>query len=267
MGRIYAFAPALAPITKDAVPVPPSALPENAGLAWRGEQAWPRAQLTDRQAKLLLAAGNRCGRPNADVLRKRLAVAAGAPVESWQFDFPAHFTDQEAALYEEPFARLAGGWRNPHANPDLRRALARLSRYLAMPADAEAPDWLWVEEDLLPDASLVVVAREDDFTHGVLASAVFAAWYAALRAVMPAEAIVASFPFPRPPATPLGALTKEQEEQRHAVARAARAGNPEQLDDAVARAYGWPTDLGDVELAEALVGLHDSRPHLPFPSS
>lgn len=249
------------------MPVPPSVLPENAGLAWCGEKSWPPARLTDRQAKQLLATVNSCGRPNADVLRKRLAVVAEAPAESWQIDFPPHFTDQEAALYEAPFARLGGPWRNPHLNPDLRRALARLSRYLVMPADAEAPDWLWVEEDLLPDVSLVVVAREDDFTHGVLASVVFSAWHAAHRAAMSADAVVASFPFPWPPATPLGALTREQEEQRHAVARAARAGNAVELDEAVARAYGWATDLGDEDLVQALGQLHESRSRSPSSSS
>jgi hypothetical protein len=234
-------------------------LPENAGLAFRGEIAWPAAQLTDRQAKQLAAAPNNCGRPNSDALRKRLAVVRSAPAESWQVDFPAHFTDQEAALYETPFALLAGSWRNPHANPDLRRALARLSRYLAMPADAESPDWLWVEDELLPDASLVVVAREDDFTHGILSSAAFAAWYAAHRATMTPEQLIESFPFPWPLTTTLNALTASQEESRHAVARAIRAGNADQLNEAVARAYGWATDLGTDELLQNVTALHRSR--------
>ena len=235
-------------------------LAENTGLAFVGEAAWPPAQLTERQAKQLLTATNRCGRPNADVLRKRLAVVDGAPVESWQIDFPAHFTDQEAALYEQPFARLAGVGRNPHANAGLRRALARLTRYLAMPADAETPDWIWVEDELLPDASLVVVAREDDFAHGVLSSSAFAAWYAAHRPASLAERIVGAFPFPWSPATPLSALTKEQEEQRHAVVRAARADNTEALDAAVARTYGWSSDLAAAELAQSLARLSESRP-------
>ena len=239
--------------------VPSFALPENAGLAFRGETAWPAAQLTDRQAQQLAAATNRCGRPNSDVLRKRLAVVSGAPAESWQVDFPAHFTDQEAALYEQPFARLAGTWRNPHADPELRRALARLSRYLAMPADADVPDWIWVEDELLPDASLVVVAREDDFTHGILASAAFAAWHQAHRTALPADRIVESFPFPWAPATGLNALTVAQEESRHAVARAIRAGNIDQLNTAVARAYGWPVDLGASELLESVTALRRDR--------
>lgn len=206
----------------------------------------------------MAATPNRCGRPNHDVLRQRLAWVAGQSRATWQIDFPAHYTDQEAALYELPFAQLAGTWRNPHVAPDLRRALARLSRYLAMPA-AHLPDWVWVEDELLPDASLVVVAREDDFTHGVLFSSAFTSWFNAARRALPLERIVESFPFPWPPATTLNALTAAQEESRHAVARAARAGNGEHLNAAVAKAYGWATDLSETEQLEKLQALHGSR--------
>jgi hypothetical protein len=239
----------------------PKSLVENAGLVFAGEHAWPLAQLGDGQAEKLAAAANRCGRPNSDVLRRRLAVVDGAPVESWQIDFPTHFTGQEAALYEQPFARLsdAGPWQNPHANPDLRRALARLTRYLAMPVDAETPDWVWVEDELLPDASLVVVAREDDFTHGILSSAAFAAWHTAYCPVMPPNRLVESFPFPWALSAGLNALTAAQEESRHAVARAIRTGNVDALNEAVARAYSWPVELAGAELVERISILHQKR--------
>jgi hypothetical protein len=266
MGGFYAFAPDGAQTSKDGVPALPEALPENAGIAYHGEAAWPSAQLTAREAKQLAAATNACGRPNSDVLRQRLAVAQGDPVRGWQIDFPEHFTDQETALYERPFAHLGGAWRNPHANPELRRAIARISRYLAMPADADPPDWMWVEEDLLPDASLVVVARDDDFAHGLLSSRAFVGWYGAHRATTPADRIVASFPFPWPPGTTLNALTAAQEDSRHAIARAIRADNHESLNEAVARAYGWPVDLGDDELLTSVKALHTARLH-PTPSS
>lgn len=239
----------------------PSPLPENTGLAFLGEAAWVPALLTDREAKKLLAAPNACGRPNADVLCRRLAVVDGEPVEGWQIDFPAHFTAQEAALYEQPFARLQnhtdGAWLSPHTQPDLRRALARVSRWLALPVDADLPDWRWIEDDLLPDASLLVVARDDDFTHGVLASPVFALWWSKHRP-HPVPS-VASFPFPWPPGTPLSALSKMQEEHRHALARAARSGNVEQLDSAVSAAYAWPTDLDDHARLDRLLALHRQR--------
>lgn len=239
--------------------IPPAALPENADLAFAGERLWAPAQLTERQARQLLAAANACGRPNADVLRRRLAVIDGAPAESWQIDFPSHFTAQEAALYEQPFARLAGNWRNPHAKAELRRALARCSRYLAMPAHAEEPDWLWVEEELLPDASLVVVTRDDDFTQGVLASQVFAAWYAGHRQAMPADQIVASFPFPWPPALLLSQLNRAQQELRSDITRAARSGDRGRLDSAVLAAYGWPAELEDHEIVSRLSDLNRQR--------
>lgn len=240
----------------------PTFLPENTGLAFPGETAWPAAALTDRQAEALIAAPNRCGRPNADVLRRRLAVVEGDPVESWQIDFPGHFSQQEAALYEAPFAHLqrrAADWKNPHAQPAMRRALARVSRCLAMPVDAELPDWLWLEEELIPDASLVVVAREDDFTHGILSSDPFAAWHRAHVATLPADQLVASFPFPWPPATGLSGLSAAQEESRHAVARAIRSGNRDALHEAVCRAYGWSLDLDESELRAKLLALNCSR--------
>jgi hypothetical protein len=240
----------------------PRFLPENTGLAFRGETAWPAAALTDRQAEAFLASANRCGRPNADVLRRRLAVAEGDPVESWQIDFPEHFSRQEAALYEAPFDHLqrhASDWKNPHAQPALRRALARISRCLAMPVDAEIPDWLWIEEELIPDASLVVVARDDDFTHGILASDTFAAWHRAHLATLPIDQLAGSFPFPWPPATGLSELSAAQEESRYAVARAIRAGNRDTLHEAVCRAYGWSLDLDESELRAKLLALHRSR--------
>ncbi|MEN9402402.1 MAG: hypothetical protein RL091_1105 [Verrucomicrobiota bacterium] len=241
----------------------PSPLPENTGLAFLGEAAWPAALLTERAAEKLLATANRCGRPNADVLRRRLAVLDGEPVEQWQIDFPTHFTSQEAALYEQPFAMLqqrgAGALPAPGANPELRRALARLTRYLALPAAATTPDWRWIEDDLLPDATLLVVARDDDFTHGVLSSRAFGLWWHAHCAQLGPVATVAAFPFPWPPATALSVLTKAQEEQRHAIARAARSGNEEQLNSAVSAAYGWATESDVSELLGNLTALNGRR--------
>jgi hypothetical protein len=241
----------------------PRPLAENAGLAFTGEAAWMPAQLSEREARRILGLANACGRPNADVLRRRLAVVDGTPVESWSIDFPEHFTMQEAALYEEPFALLCRHYAqvgiSPHLNPALRRALARVSRWLAMPADADAPDWRWIEDEVLPDASLIAVARDDDYTHGVLASPAFALWHAAHRLLLPPEEVVASFPFPWPPSRPLGSLDKLQEEQRHAIARAARAGEPEALHAAVLAAYGWPPDQPAGALLTRLTVLHQTR--------
>lgn len=241
----------------------PKALLENADLAYTGEKAWSPALLTEREAAGLLTALNPCGRPNADVLRRRLAVVNHEPVVTWQVDFPDHFTPQEATLYAAPFARLqarAAAWRNPHRQPALRRALARVSRWLALPVAAETPDWRWIEDELLPDATLLVVARDDDFAQGILSSAVFAPWWASHRA-QPVFAI-ASFPFPWPPGTLLSALSKAQEECRHDIARSTRTGNSASLNAAVLAAYGWPSELAAVELLGRLTALNQHRSEL-----
>ncbi|HWA26446.1 MAG TPA: hypothetical protein VG734_12370 [Lacunisphaera sp.] len=241
-----------------------NSLPENVGLAFLGEEAWPPVMLQARQAEKLAAACNACGRPNSDVLRRRLGVVDGEPAESWQIDFPAHFTPQEASLYELPSAWIRervrdNAWLNPKAKPDLRRALARVSRFLALPADAAVPDWRWIADDLLPDASLVVVARDEDFIHGVLGSGLFSVWWRAGRTRIGPVQRVESFPFPWPPATPLSALTSNQEEQRHAIARAVRAGEVERLNDVVLAAYGWTSGLTDRELLKKLTELNRAR--------
>jgi len=253
----------------------PSLLAENIGLAFIGEKPWPPAQLTARQAKSFEAARNPSGRPNSDVIRHLVGFDSGHLQETIQVDFPPHFTEQEAALYLKPFSLLRAepstvganllatpqitGWLNPHAQPDLRTALARLDRYLATPLAAENPSWDWIDSQRPPDATLLVIARDDDFTHGLLQSRVFAAWWHAwARQLSPTE-IVEAFPFPWPPVTLLSALTRTQEEHRLAVARSARTGEQDSLDGAVASAYGWPGDLADEELVANLTTLNRQR--------
>lgn len=249
-------------------PPAPRALPENHGLFFLAERVTPAAAIPPKMAERMLAARNPTGKSNADVLR-RLATAADArrPREHWVIDFPPEMDGREAALYEQPFHQLYRTaphhrdrwWVNPHADLRLRTAIARCERYLATPVGADQPVFLWCESSLLPDETLVVVARDDDFTHGILQSRSFAAWWGKHHSRRTPTRALDSFPFPWPPATGLSALTARQEEQRHAVARAARSGDPAQLNAAVAAAYGWPADLSDDELLARLGDLNRSR--------
>ena len=245
----------------------PLPLCENAGLVFLGETAWAPAILTPALAKSLAAARNPTGRPNHDVLRTFVGHDGGRLRQHSQIDFPAHYREQEAALHERPFARLrknvgaqsGSWWINPHAQPALRHALARLDRFLATPVKADPPAWTWIESEHLPDASLLAVARDDDFTHAVLQSAAFTAWWQAHRRSLPPVQIVESFPFPWPPATSLGSLTKTQQDIRSQAARAAIAGDTGQIDSAVAAAYGWPGNRDEREILQALGELHRLR--------
>jgi len=238
-------------------------LPENEGLAFIGETPWPPAQVSTSEAQSLLKARNPTGRPNADVLRQLVGCHAGQLTEQFQVDFPHHFSAQEAALYLKPFEKLStartASWLNPNAKPGLRTAVARLERYLATPFAAETPSWDWIDSHLLPDNSLLVIARDDDFTHGVLQSRLFQAWWQHWFALRPTPEIVMSFPFPWPPATLLSALTRTQEEHRLAIARAIRAGTQPSLDAAVTASYSWSDELSHEDAIAELSALHRRR--------
>jgi hypothetical protein len=246
----------------------PRRLPENAGMVFLGERVALTASIPPKMAERMLGTRNPHGKPNADVLRQLVTAAdPRRPALHWQIDFPREMGEREASLYEHPFhhlhraARPSGPhwWVNPHADARLRAALARRERYLATPLGADPPAFRWFESSILPDETLVAVARDDDFTHGVLQSRPCARWWAAFHSRRTPTLALESFPFPWPPATGLGALTAAQEEQRHAVARAARGADAGPLDAAVAAAYGWPAGLADDDLLERLGGLNRAR--------
>lgn len=236
-------------------------LAENLPFAFRGEEIERARILEAPAARRLLAARNPTGKPNADVLREFIGLAPdGDEVRRWALDFPAEMTPAEARLYVSPFA-LCEKTRVPLVSagrqPDLRNALARVERFLAAPAAEPDPDFAWIEGELLPDASLVVWARDDDFSAALLASRAFALWAAAAGDL---PAALRSFPFPWPPGTPLSSLSREQEESRFDLSRAARSEDLEAIEAVSARAYGAPGECTDAEWLGRLRALHATRP-------
>ena len=249
----------------------PRPLVENAHLAYLGERMNPAFGVTEKVAAQMLLLGNPHGKPNANVLRE----IAAAPnfrrtARGWQIDFPGDMSEEEAFLYQAPFHQLArsihhktpGWWTNPSANIELRANLTRRERYLASPIDGAKPEFAWLDANLLPDSSLVVIARDDDFTHGLLLSRAFAHWWTIIHSRRTPTLAFESFPFPWPPRTALNALTAAQEEQRHALACAARSAGTDKLETAVAAAYGWPAEQTDAELLARLIALTTARERL-----
>ncbi|HEY4301604.1 MAG TPA: hypothetical protein VGM73_12060 [Candidatus Didemnitutus sp.] len=244
------------------------ALPENSQLAFVGEDAWPPAVITERQAEMFRAAANPTGRANSDVLLGFLRLERGQFATRWQIDFSPHLTEQEASVYQAPFKHLTkklgadlgkSGLVNPGAKPSLRSGLARLDRFLVARHDEAAPRWIWIDAGWLPDASLVAVARDDDFSHGVLQSRAFLAWWSAVAPEAGAAAAIESFPFPWPVRTAYGALTGIQQDMRFEIARAARNSDRERLDAMVGTAYGFPPQIDDPELLLRLQRLNRRR--------
>jgi type II restriction/modification system DNA methylase subunit YeeA len=135
------------------------------------------------------------GRPNNDVLRpiaNGIDILRRAP-ERWIVDFPSDFREQDAALYEKPFQwflekvknqrqgkRERGAslrwWIMQRPRIDMRRALDGLSRFLATPRNGRHRVFVWLPEVILPDCQLVVAARDDDTTFGILQSSFHSLW-------------------------------------------------------------------------------------------
>ena len=178
----------------------------------------------------------------------------------------------------------------------MRAALAKRDRYIATTTISKHRVFAWLPPETLPDHQLIVFARDDDWFFGVLHSRFHQVW--ALRMGTQLEdrprytptTCFETFPFPWPPATPLGKLTRTQEDQRTAIAQAARTLDAQRnewlgdradkkrtltalynarpawlvnahaaLDDAIAAAYGWPAGLSDDEMLARLLALNQER--------
>jgi len=292
-------------------------LPENRGLAFRGDEKRGAFEIPEIRAHWFLAGGNPHGKPNSDVIRP-WAGAAGllrAAQCRWIIDFPPGMDEREAVLYARPFAyvrrhvkrgrsgRRRAWWVHGSPQAGMRMALAKRDRYVATPARARHRIFVWLPPETLPDHGLIVFARDDDWFFGILHSR-FHHWWALRVGTQLREkesrfrytpaTCFETFPFPWPPTTPLGKLTRAQEDQRVAIAQAARVLDAQRnewlgeradkrhtltvlynarpawlvdahaaLDDAVAAAYGWPADLSDGPIIARLLALNQERSSRP----
>lgn len=172
----------------------------------------------------------------------------------------------------------------------MRRALQGLHRYLATPRLTKHRLFVWLDEQILPDSQVIAIARDDDYSLGVLHSRVHEVWALAMGTQLETRprytptSTFETFPFPRP-----------NDAQRDAIAEAAvrlvwlRDGwlNPlgldpvelakrtltnlynerptwldhahSALDAPVLAAYGWPVDLPDEEVLARLLALNLER--------
>jgi type II restriction/modification system DNA methylase subunit YeeA len=288
-------------------------LAENLGIAFQGDTPGGAFDLTPDIARVMLAQPNPDGRHNRDVVRPWINAAdvTGRPRGSFVVDFGPVRTREDAALYEAPFehvrrevepfrrasrraAYAERWWLHMEPRPGLRSALARLDRFIVTPITAKYHVFVWVSRPTLPSVSLVAIARDDDYTLGVLQSRVHTTWARRMGTQLETRprytptTCFETFPFPRP-----------TDEQRAAIAAAAasldrlRQGwlNPPdrsydltdrelarrtltnlynqhpawlqdahaRLDAAVLDAYGWPHDIDDVQLLARLLALNLAR--------
>lgn len=111
--------------------------------------------------------------------------------------FIVNFTGRDenaAAMFEKPFAAIANvrlnrqhtarfnnftkypWWQFGWARPDMFTALKGLSRYISIPRVSKHYLCVWTHAAVTPGDALVVVARDDDTTIGVLQSRIHEVW-------------------------------------------------------------------------------------------
>jgi hypothetical protein len=282
---------------------------ENLGIAFIGDSKGGPFEIDADTAQAMLASPNPDARSNATVVRRWAngLDVGGRPRSMWIIDFGGERDQQAAALFEAPFeyvrARVrprrvaedsrttrSEWWLHERPRPELRAATRGLARIAVTIRHSKHRLWAWVPAATLPDSALVAIARDDDYTFGVLHSRPHELWALALGTQLETRprytptTCFETFPFPRP-----------TDEQREAIAAAARelvrlrdgwldppgldpaalavrtltnlynqrptwlANAHDALDVAVLAAYGWPFDLANPEILERLLALNLER--------
>lgn len=172
------------------------------------------------------------GQPNSAVLKPYWNGddLTSRPRDMWFIDLPRGLGEADAALFEAPFAHLAGapydpddpgagslqlvrkGARDRHAQsrwwepywprPEMRRQIESLGRYLVTPETAEYRLFVWLRLPVLPDKNLIVIATESDTIFGILHSHFHEKWSLAIgssledRPRYTSSTTFETFPFP-----------------------------------------------------------------------
>jgi type II restriction/modification system DNA methylase subunit YeeA len=170
------------------------ALAENACAAFQGITKGGAFDVPGALARQWLSLPNPNGRPNADVVRpwRNGMDVTQRPGDKWIVDF-AEYSQTAAMLFETPFVHVLTlvkperdtnaersirekFWLFKRSAADMKREVARLPRFIATPEVAKHRVFVWLPAAVVADKNLVVVARPDDATFGILQSRFHALW-------------------------------------------------------------------------------------------
>ena len=171
-------------------------LSENAGVVFTGDTKGGSFDVQgDLAREWLCLPANPNGRTNADVLRPWMngMDLTRRSAGKWIVDFGWTMSEGDAALYEEPFrwvqehirpmreqnrrkAYREYWWRHVEPRQGMWRALASRSRYIATAQVSKHRLFVWSDVRICPDQQLIIVARDDDTTFGILHSRFHEIW-------------------------------------------------------------------------------------------
>lgn len=224
-------------------------LSQNRRVAFNGIQKTGPFELEGATARAMLAEPiNPNGAPNGSVVRpwwNGLDVARRAR-DMWIVDFGLDEDESKVAMFAKPYAHVATvvkptrvGKREARTNrcwwlfqwprPVMRAALAPLERFIVSPEVSKHRVFAWAPRAVCADKNLIVIARDDDTTFGILHSRFHEAW--ALRLGTSLEdrprytptTTFETFAFPDGLTPNLPATTYAADPRAIAIAEAARA--------------------------------------------
>jgi type II restriction/modification system DNA methylase subunit YeeA len=320
------------------------ALKENQNVSFMGITKTGPFDISGRLARDWLQSPlNLNGKPNKDVI---FPIINGRdivkrPSDSWLVDFRSCKTEKDASLYERPFEytsnyvkpfRAKGRtsalqkpwWLHECSRPEMRKALLPFGRYIATSLVSKHRIFIWLSAVYIPSNLVIVIARDDDTTFGILHSKYHELWTLKHCTFLgigngpryTPTTTFQTFPFPEGMTPNLPSSNYESNPKTQEIARIAKELNelrenwlnppelvkviPEvvsgypnrilpineeaekvlkkrtltnlynenpywlrhihnELDSAVARAYGWPENLSDNEILEKLLQLNLER--------
>jgi type II restriction/modification system DNA methylase subunit YeeA len=316
----------------------------NSGISFIGTQKNGPFDIPGALARLWLTAPrNPNGLPNSAVLFPWMngQHLTRRPEDMWVIYFPPSLAEPDASLFEKPFEQVTKfvapmrthvrrdnhrlkWWIHGEARPGMFKALKGLQRFIATPRVAKHRVFGWLDSRIIPDCQLVVIARDDDTSFGILHSRFHELWSLRMGTWLGVgndprytpSTTFETFPFPEGLTPNIPAADYAHDPRAQAIAAAAAELNrlreawlnpadlvriePEvvpgypdrilpkdeaaaavlkkrtltnlyndrpawldmahrRLDDAVAAAYGWPTDLTDEQVLERLFALNQER--------
>ena len=163
--------------------------------SFQGSQKIGAFDISGDLARSWLAFPNPNQRPNSDVLKPSWngLDLTRRNRDGWIIDFGVDMTESDAALYELPFQyieshvkpeRLSNAretykknwWKHGEPRIAMRLALKKIDRYFAVTAHQKHFFFTWIDKSVLPDKALIVIARADDTTFGILHSRFHELW-------------------------------------------------------------------------------------------
>lgn len=145
------------------------------------------------------------GLSNAEVLRpwSNGQDITRRPSGKWVIDFGTSMSQNEAALFEAPFAYLRdaideenanreengkkplrgretraldGWWLHQRSRPEMRVALSPFDRFILTPRVSKFRIFVWSDKSVLADSAIIAIGKDDDTTFGILHSRFHEIW-------------------------------------------------------------------------------------------